>query len=395
MLDVEPPDAVAPDDNSNASFFPIRLGVVSGSVARYRYGASLSACPLLKVASIVDSDVRRIRTWANAFGKETPVFANLKDMVESEHPPEVSLLDAPLSNRATALEILIDSGINRGILCPPPFSQTLEETDELLKRAKESGSLLFPSLPRRYDPIFAQAFELAKSGIVGALKQMRCDWSFPLNHLLGIELGADLAADHWNELLPYVMTHAIDSCRRCFGEVLSVSADIDSYEPDALANSRKPADTSHLLATLLLTHAEGSCSCHFSRSRSVQASERYIFSGERGFLELIVSSNSLESSWLPQLILHLNGQRPQPVPPPSPLLPEDNAPAIRNSAMLEDFARSVLKFCETEVQDREARSLQEIVQAAYLSVEEKRKMALPLRRSAPVRSRLKELRLDR
>ena len=336
-----------------------------------------------------------MRTWANTFGKETHVFSNLKEMTESQLPPNVIILDAPLGDRPQAIESLLDTGVCRGIISPPPFTPTLEETDELLRRAKESGTLLFPGLNRRYDPIFAQALELAKSGVIGVMKQMRCDWSFPLTHLLGVELGADLAADHWNDLLPYIMTQAIESCRRCFGEVMSVSADIDTFEPTPGNDSRKPADTAHLLATVLLTHSEGSCSCHFSRSRSVQSNERYIFFGDKGSLELIVSSNSHESSWLPLLILHMNGQRPQPIPPPASYFPEDEAASIRNIGLLNHFAESVSIFCENGVQDREARMIQEAVQAAYLSVEEKRKVALPLRRTISHRSRLKEFMNDR
>ena len=371
---------------------PLRLGVASGSIARFRYGAALFANPSLKVVSIVDSDPRRLRTWAREFGKETSLFTNLKEMLEfsetNPSPPDTILLDAPLSDRPAALEAIFAAGTCRGVLCPPPFSPTLEETDELLKQANEARVTLFPALPRRHDPIFKQALELAKSGMLGTLLQLRCDWSFPFSHLLGVELGADLHADHWNSLLPYIATQTADTCRACFGETLSVSADIDSFEASALGNSRKPADTANLLATLLLSHAEGSSSCHFSRSRSVQSHERYIFAGDTGSLELIVSSVSQDPAWLPSLILHENGQRPQIVPPPAHYLPDDNAPYLRNAEMLSRFVEAVLANAENLVQDRTARACQETVQAAYMAHEEKRKMALPLRRTAAPKSRI-------
>ena len=74
---------------------------------------------------------------------------------------------------------------------------------------------------------------------------------------------------------------------------------------------------------------------------------------------------------------------------------EDEAASMLNIGLLNHFAESVSIFCENGVQDREARMIQEAVQAAYLSVEEKRKVALPLRRTISHRSRLKEFMNDR
>jgi predicted dehydrogenase len=209
---------------------------------------------------------------------------------------------------------------------------------------------------------------------------MRCDWSFPLSRTYGLELGADPDAGTWGPLLQVSGCHAADVCRWCFGDVLTVSADIDSADIMASVPARQ-RDSVPLLAIFLLGQEQGPATCHFSRSRAVTASERYTFTGSLGHLELILTSSTHPASAFPTLTLHRPGQRPQPLPPPEFAGSELPASVYRMRALLQNLAACARIEGSRGDTGTDARAALEVVHGAYSSTRDSRKIALPLRRS--------------
>jgi len=357
---------------------PITLGIVGCSIARPRYGAAFAFAPDVRITALVDPDTKLIRTWSRALGGEIGLFTDLSAMLASDEMPEALIIDVPLSQRAeTILAAMTHCQV---LLCPPPFAATLEESDRIIHAAAAHQAQILPAFPRRFDPILAQAIEMANSGEVGLIHQMRCDWSFPLSRAYGVEIGADPDAGSWDSLLEYAGCHAADVCRWCFGDVLTVSADIDTADVVASAPSRQ-RDTVPLLAIFLLGQEQGPASCHFARSRAVAASERYTFTGAQGRLELVFSSSTHDASAAPALTVHRLGQRAVTVPPPQFAGSDLPAPVYRMRAMLESaaqVARTGVSPCGSGIG---ARAALEVVHAAHFSAHDGRKITLPIRRS--------------
>ena len=359
---------------------PLSLGIVGCSLARPRYGAAFALSPSTRVSALVDPDAKYTRAWSRLLGGEIALYADLQAMIASGTVPDALVIDVPMSERAETISAAIPAC--RAILCAPPFASTLEETDRLLYAARTHNTLLAPAFPRRGDPVLAQAIEMATTGEIGLIQQIRCDWSFPLARAYGAEIGADPDAGSWGALLQIVGCHAADVCRWCFGDVLTVSADIDEHTLAPAAGSRR--DTAPLLANLVLGQENGPATCHFARSRAVSASERYTFSGSLGNLEVVVSSSTNPADSFPAITLHRPGMRPQGIPP-EPFEGSDlPAPVFRMLEMLESFAE-LAQDAETGDESAPvaegARAALEVMHAAWSSAHDRRKITLPLRRS--------------
>jgi len=362
---------------ANTTRTPLRLGIAGCSLARLRYGPAIPLTSRVQVVSLADPDAKLMRAWSRVLGGDIETFADPPALMASASVPDALIIDVPLAERAET--ILAAIPLCRGLLCAPPFAATIEETDRILHSAAVHDTWLVPAFPRRFDPVLAQAIELARTGEVGLLQQIRCDWSFPLSSAYGAELGADPDAGTWAELLQYVGCHAADVCRWCFGDILTVSADVDDHIPPTAASGRR--DTGPLLANLVLGQEDGPATCHFSLSRAVNASERYSFTGSLGQLEVVLSASTHPAEAFPTLVLHRQGIRPQTLP--SPEFPDDDLPAsvFRARAMLDDFADRVQSGASAGGSGDAARAALEVVHAAYFSARDGRKVTLPLRRS--------------
>lgn len=366
-----------PQNETDLPDAPLTLGIVGCSLARPRYGTAILLQPRVKVTALADPDIRFARAWGRSIGGEIELFPDLATLIAGEDSPQALIVDVPLSDRPAALHAAIP--VCRAILCAPPFAPTLEETDRILHDAAAHGTWLLPSFPRRFDPTLGHAIELANSGEIGLLQQVRCDWSFPLSRAYGAEVGADPDAGTWNSLLQYVGCHATDVCRWCFGDVLTVSADVDSVRPEEVpAASRNSVP---LLANFVLGQENGPATCHFARSRAVTPSERYTFCGSLGNLELVFASSANASVTYPTLVHQRPGQRPSTVSLPEFPGCELPAATFRMRAMLDDLADRALSGEPPNGSGDAARAALEVVHAAYQSAKEGRKVTLPMRRS--------------
>ena len=334
----------------------------------------------MRVTALSDPDAKFLRAWARSIGGVVGQYASLEEMLAAESPPEALLIDLPVQERPAAILAAVPRC--RGILCAVPFAPTIEETDRLIHAAETHEVALMPAFFRRHDPVLAHALELAMIGEIGLVQQMRCDWSFPLTSAFGAELGADPDARSWGTLLEIAGCHAADACRWAFGDVLSVSADIDEHDPAATIAGRR--DNGPLLANLVLGHEEGPSTCHFSRSRSIGPFERYVFTGSLGQIEALVAATTLAADAFPALSLRRQGAKPTPIAAPEFEDADLPAPAYRARALLDRFVEVLDGGEPQDAVPQDARAALEVIHAAELSARDGRKIGLPLRRSPSV-----------
>lgn len=347
------------------------LGIVGCSLARVRYGAALTISKRFQVTALTDPDTRILRSLTRELGGTAERYADFDALLQCENFPDALLLELPLEERSNALRKSLPR--TRAILCPPPFAKTLQETETLLQLAIQHRCLLMPAFPRRFDPVVSRAIELAQTGSIGNMLQIRCEWSLPLQRIYGIELGGDPDAETWETLLPYLMCHAADFCRMGFGDILTVSADIDTERTEDTSRSKQP-----LLAVALLGQEWGTSSCHFSRSRATVPLERYVLIGDAGQLVLTLSSATHSSNEPPNLQWVRQSAKDQTITLDTPENRERNAPAARMHRMFEHFADCVEEKAVSIVSSKDARNVWETYHAARFSALTKNKVTLPL-----------------
>ena len=364
---------------------PLRLGILGCALGRSRYHAAIQASSWLQVAGLADSDERHARIWARDLGSRTPAYATVSALLERADTFDALLIASPLAERGSHLASALQIG--KPILCEAPFALSLAEVETLNRQAQTANILLLPAFPRRFDSYFQAATQQLQSGAIGAIAQVRCHWSFPLEN---VDVSEDVVTGSWNALIQTLGSQTSDVCRWWQGNALTVSGDVDLPElrGEQRAGGRLPGE--RILANLIVAHEQGQSTHHLSRTRSVQPDERYLFTGATGSMELIVTAGaSGASASAPLLRVQKAGEKFQTIsvdsPPPSDSRMALSPAVARIQNLLHHFVECVQTGEAPQTMPDDARSAQEVIQAAYVSTQERIKISLPLRRSPDIR----------
>lgn len=356
-----------------------RIGVTDGALGRARYDRPLRLTAMLEVVGVVDNDLRVARAWARDLPGKPPAFETISSLLLAAPDLDAILLAAPLLERAGLIQQA--AAARKSVFCDMPCTASLAEMDTLLQRLDESGVRFLPAFSRRFDPYFQALTAQAQAGVIGELRQTRCDWSFPVGGSANLANGGDLD-DGWNLMLQHIACQSADLCRDWLGDGLSVSADILFPAKRALARtSSGQYPHGGAFANIIVTHARGQSTHHLTQSRSQYPAERWTLTGAQGRLELILSAGERDTALTtPKLFLHRAGQRPErlPVSAPDESLSFET---LRLQRMLTHFAAIVTSGLSPHITGTDARAALEIVHAAYLSAREGNKITLPLRHS--------------
>jgi len=353
---------------------PLRVAGIGLLEARTRYDAAFNAVKQMQIVALVEEDARLARVLARELGRSV-VFTDLAALRNSDVHPDALLLALPAKDRHAFLLQALELGLP--ILCDAPFAPTLAEFDALLKAAETAGVPLIPAFARPFDPWIELATAQLAEGVIGTLRQVRCDWSFPTGGTLAIENGGEGEARSWIGQLPQFACQTADLCRRWLGEVQTVSADIDL--PGNAHNLPARPGAGATLANLIISHERGQSTHHLSRSRGLHPLEHYLFTGTQGDMELTLSAGETNSGTQPILKLQRAGHKPENLTLESvSALPPS---ALRQAEMLRHFTEVARGLASPRVTAADARAALEIVHAAYASTLDSLKITLPLRRS--------------
>jgi predicted dehydrogenase len=396
-MDVDSTEPGETPPGSSSSFLrPLQLGVLGCELGRTRYGSALVALPSVRIAALSDENEHYARVWARELGGKVPVFTDAESLLEQ--PLDAVLVAAPLRERAEQTAASLRAG--KPTLAEIPFALSLADCDDLLALSTYHRTLLLPALPRRLDPYFQAVTAELDRAAIGALHQVRCAWSFPIE---SVSQEADVAAGGWNLVLQTLACQTVDLCRRWLGAGTTITADVDlaGIANVRRANGRRPQEGT--LANIIVAHAQGQSTHQMARGRSIQPDERYILTGAEGNMELVISAGATASTTsTPNLRRQRVGQRIETITPiavkvgteteEAPSAPIRGrrrdvplSPAVeRMRLLLAHFAACVLSGATPAMTGADARAALEIVHAAYVSSAEHTKVTLPLRRSPDI-----------
>ena len=355
----------------------LRLAIVGCGQGRTRYGAALTKLAGVQAAALVDADLAKAKVWARDIGGRTPAYETIAALLASEIQFDAVLVATAIEGRAEQTQAALLAG--KPVLCEVPFASTLAEMDELLVIAAQSGGLLIPALPRRLDPWFQAVTERVRNGLPGELRQIRCDWSFPIE---GITDSDDIVTGGWNALVQTLGCQTADLCRLWQGNAKTVSADVNFADISGAGRGRRPLEGT--LANVIVAHDQGQSTHHIGRSRSVLPDEKYTLTGANGTLTLILSAGTGAVA-APSLRWQPNGSAAEKLMPRGEISDAGlSAGVVRMRRLLLHFADCVQTNAVPLLSAVDARAALEIVHAAYLSTQENSKVTLPLRRSPDI-----------
>ncbi|RCS22945.1 gfo/Idh/MocA family oxidoreductase [Phyllobacterium salinisoli] len=128
----------------------------------------------IDIVGIVDLDVERARARAGEFDLATAVVSHDLATVLAKTAPDL-LFDVvvPGARHAT-----VAAGLDAGchVLSEKPMAETLNEARDLIRRAQEAGRIHAVVQNRRYIPQIRRIARLIRSGAIGEVTSLHCDF---------------------------------------------------------------------------------------------------------------------------------------------------------------------------------------------------------------------------
>ncbi len=141
------------------------------------------------LAAFCDPFVERARDASTFYRTGTP-FADVATML-AEVKPDVVSVATRTQERPGIVTLLAEQGV-RGIYADKPFSRSLTECQAAMSAVKKAGVKLALGTSRRYTRVYRRAREIAASGLLGRLAQVRvqldpgCPLLWTMPHLVDL-----------------------------------------------------------------------------------------------------------------------------------------------------------------------------------------------------------------
>jgi len=306
---------------------PIRLGILAEEGSRLAYGPALASLTTIRPVALWtgEEDVAPLRSWTRQLRSCTICNA-----------PEDLLLDASIDAVLIACRSDMRSSYalqalraGKHALVEPPITADPLDLERLASEAARANLLLVPAHALRHDPAVTEAHNRTVLGEVGAVRELRCEWSCRQGWIQ-----RRWQRQPWYSAIAHHAMQTLDLARLWLGEATAVSADIDDLNVD-------PSDVG--LANIIVQHENGASVHHIYKTSGTPRREHYILAGSRGALELSgPASGALDRAATLRLTLHRSDGEAVAID-----VSHDEVPRLRGHVsvpyrrMLEDFVRAL------------------------------------------------------
>lgn len=201
---------------------PIVTGIVGfGLSARVFHAPFLATNDNYKIAAFVE----RSKDESRAQFSDTKLYRSIEELI-ADPQIELVVITTPNETHFPYAAAALKGG--KHVVLEKPFTNTVEEGEELINIAKESGKVLSVYQNRRYVSDFLTIQELLQKGMLGELHTFEAHYD-----RYRME-----ARDHWKEaarpgsgILYDLGPHLIDQALVLFGMPKSITADIRLQRP--------------------------------------------------------------------------------------------------------------------------------------------------------------------
>jgi dTDP-4-amino-4,6-dideoxygalactose transaminase/predicted dehydrogenase len=216
-----PTVAAAPSPRRSADG-KTRIAIVGcGQMGRWHLDSYL-ANPAVDVVACVDTSIDRAERFAREAGGRA--YASHQDLLANESLDGVSLCTIPATHRDITLQLL-DAGVN--VLCEKPLAISVDEAEEMSRRAKELNRLLFTAFKFRFHDEVRRAKSMIDAGSLGRVLSFRLMFGgyIDMHHQWYANralAGGGIIMDNG--------PHAADLIRFLFGDIKTVAAQAASVQ---------------------------------------------------------------------------------------------------------------------------------------------------------------------
>ena len=200
----------------------IRVGIIGiGNWGRYGHVPVLQLLPKFELVAVAS----RRQEAAQQLAREFNIAHAFADADELIHHSDVDLIIVlpPAPQHACYVRAAIAAGKN--VYCEWPLTTTLADTEDLLRRARESGIRHAVGLQRRMGPSARYVRDLLAQGYLGQIRSVRMHVS--MNYFQGhrsTDLAWTIPPENFSHILSIYGGHFMDMLFHVVGAPETVSA---------------------------------------------------------------------------------------------------------------------------------------------------------------------------
>ena len=147
----------------------IKIGIIGcGKIAQQRHIPEYVDNPNAELTAYYDLNLQRTKEMAAKFGGEA--FETYEALLQSKDVDAVSVCTANFSHAEITIAAL---KAGKHVLCEKPMATTIEDSEAMVKAAKESGRFLMIGHNQRLTATHIKAKELINSGLIGDILSFR------------------------------------------------------------------------------------------------------------------------------------------------------------------------------------------------------------------------------
>ena len=196
----------------------LRYAVIGCGSFGTRHVDALSLIPEAEVIALCDVYMDKCEALKKSYSLNANCYTDHKEMLEKE---DIDIVAVATSDKAHAKSTIDALKAGCHVVCEKPMSLFVEECEEMVKTADETGKLLMVGQVCRYAPGFVKAKELIDQGVIGELYYVESEYAHDYIKAVGTD---NWRLDKDREPIIGGACHAIDLLRWLAGDPIEVSA---------------------------------------------------------------------------------------------------------------------------------------------------------------------------
>lgn len=174
----------------------IRWGILGTGMIAHKFAEGLRVLPDAVLTAIGS----RSQAAADRFGDAFDVphrHATYQDLASD---PEVDVIYVSSPHPMHKEDTLLCLEAGKAVLCEKPFTMNSQESEAVIRAARERGLFLMEAMWTRYLPAVVRARQLLAEGVIGEVRMVQADFGFraevdPKHRLLNPDLGGGALLD--------------------------------------------------------------------------------------------------------------------------------------------------------------------------------------------------------
>ncbi|MBB4824714.1 putative dehydrogenase [Sporosarcina luteola] len=153
----------------------IHIGIIGLGAIGQRLIQQFSEHENVSIVAVCDQLESLAKDTANQLGG-LQSYTDYKKLIADEKVELVYVAVPPKSHHTIVMDVL---RAKKHVLCEKPLANSVEEAEEMMRTAKESGVVHAMNFPLNYGPAAAKFASLIGEGYVGALRRLQLTMQFP------------------------------------------------------------------------------------------------------------------------------------------------------------------------------------------------------------------------